>query len=291
MQILSPGFVVFYNRYVVTRTESITTDSNSERQVQRYDEDYRFCKFLERFWDDFGSFGMWRRQMLKNRDAFANVRFFSYLCMQIGIVISNKMRISPSTYRKLYTIDRTIRMIMRICSGIWLVLIIAVAIPTPHRELFAYAFFITLGVICLLAIVRMCLSPFVKSDEEEEMEEKVEYILKKHHTHLLQGVQDEYSPLCNLAPEQEERVKKLLHDLPSNSNKPDYISPAHIANHMKALELLGKARLNNVYALQSWVERVTGKRTPEYREFNEAIQKAKDSKVAKAREAIERILQ
>ena len=50
-------------------------------------------------------------------------------------------------------------------------------------------------------------------------------------------------------------------------------------------------RLNDVYAMQSCVERVIGKRTPEYRQFNEAIRNASDSKVAKAHKTIERTLQ
>ena len=128
-------------------------------------------------------------------------------------------------------------------------------------------------------------------DEEEEMEEKVECVIKKHHAHLLQTAKDNYSPLCNLTPEQEERVKQLLCNLPSNPKNPDYIYLAQVANHLKALEQLDKARLGDVYALQSWVERVTGKRTPEYRQFNEAILHAKESKITKAREVIERILQ
>ena len=201
------------------------------------------------------------------------------------------IRISSSTCRKLYAIDRTVRTIMNICAVIWFATLIAVVIPTPYRKTLAYASFITLAVVCLLAVVRICLSPFVKSDEEEEMEEKVECVIKKHHAHLLQTAKDNYSPLCNLTPKQEERVKQLLRNLPSNPKNPDYIYLAQVANHLKALEQLDKARLGDVYALQSWVERVTGKRTPEYRQFNEAILHAKESKITKAREVIERILQ
>lgn len=200
------------------------------------------------------------------------------------------MHISPSTYRRLYTIDRTVRTIMHICCAVWFVLLFAVVLPTPYRKLFSCGFFVAFGIFILLAVVRVCFSRFVKSDEEEQMEEQVEYILQKHHKDLLQSVQDDYSPLCNLTPEQEERIKLLLHDLPSNPKKTDYIYLSHIANHLKALEQMDKARLNNVYALQSWVERVVSKRTPDYRQFNEAIQNATDSKVAKAREMIKRIL-
>ena len=226
----------------------------------------------------------------KLQKKFAYSNYFLYLCSRNG-KRRICMHISQSSYRKLYTIDRTIRTIMRVCTVIWFVTIIAVVIPTPYKQQFAYACLITLGFICLLALTRLCFSWFVKSDEEEEMEEKVEYVIKKHHAHLLQAAKDNYSPLCTLTPEQEERVMQLLRDLPSNPKDSDYINLAQVTNHMKALEQLDKARLGDVYALQSWVERVTGKRTPEYRQFNEAIQKARDSQVAKARKTIERILQ
>ena len=111
------------------------------------------------------------------------------------------MHISPSTYRKLYAIDRTIRTIMKVCGGVWFGTIIAVVIPTPYKQLCAYACLIALGILFLLAVVRLCLSPFVKSDEEEEFEEQVEYILKKHHANERQSLIEDYTPLCHLTEE------------------------------------------------------------------------------------------
>ena len=122
------------------------------------------------------------------------------------------------------------------------------------------------------------------------MEEKVEYVLKNKYPETLRNAQD-YSPLCNLTPEQEERIKQLLRELPTMDGKPDYVYMSHIAQYLTALEQLGQVKFSNMYALQKWVEQVTGKRTPDYNHFNEAIPCKSEKKVVKAREALERILQ
>ena len=200
------------------------------------------------------------------------------------------MHISPSTYRRLYTIDRIVRKVLNVVTAVMFVLLVVAAIGTPWKQIFAYSFFGVGAIWALLIICRLCLSPFVKSDEEEELEEKVEYVLKKNYPETLRNAQD-YSPLCNLTPEQEACVKKLLRELPANPNKTDYIYMSYIANYLTALKEMGMANLNNVYALQEWVEQVTGKHTPEYNRFNEALANTAESKVAKARKELERILQ
>lgn len=168
-------------------------------------------------------------------------------------------------------------------------LLILGVVDTPWKQIFAFAFFAVGAVWILLIVCRLCFNPFVKSDEEEEMEEKMEYILKKNHAETLRAVPD-YSPLCNLTPEQEERVKALLRELPTMDNKPDRVYMAYIAQYLTALEKLGRANLGNRYALQSWVEQVTGKRTPDYNHFNAAIPCKSEKKVAQAREKIETLL-
>lgn len=195
-----------------------------------------------------------------------------------------------STRDRLYKIDRTVGKIINVGTVLFFVLLIAAAFNTPWKQLLKYLFFGVGTVWILLIIFRLCLSPFVKSEEEEEFEEKVEFVLKNKYPEALRAAQD-YSPLCNLTPEQEERVKKLLRDLPSNPNKLDYVYMSYIANYLTALMELGKANLNNVYALQQWIEQVTGKRTPDFGHFNEALTNTTDSKVAKAREKIEHLLQ
>ena len=207
------------------------------------------------------------------------------------MLYQTKMHISPFTYRILYTIDRAIRYIMRVLAGGWFFLIIFIIIPTPYRKEFAYAFLITLGIVCLLAVVRICLSPFVKSDEEEEMEEKVEYILKERHADELQAMIEDYSPLCDLTTEQRDRVKQLLRDLKPQPDKPDHINLAVMAQHLTALKDLGKAHLDDKRNLRLWVARVTEKKVQSPSQFNEAVPSTNKKKVANAREVIERILQ
>lgn len=194
-----------------------------------------------------------------------------------------------ATRDRLYVIDRTVRKIVNVLTVLFFVLLIAGTFDTPWQKILACAFFVVGGIWLLLILCRGVFSHFVKSDEEEEMEAKVEYILKKNHAETLRAAQD-YSPLCDLTPEQEERVKKLLREQPANPKKTDYIYMSYIANYLKALKEMGKANLKNVYALQSWVEQVTGKHTPDYNHFNEALSSTTESKVAKARKELERIL-
>ncbi len=196
-----------------------------------------------------------------------------------------------STRNRLYTIDRIVRKVLGVVTVVLFVLLILATLNTPWKQIFAYIFFGVGAAWALLIICRLCFSPFVKSDEEEEFEEKVEYILKQHHASELQAMIEDYSPLRNLSPEQSERVKQLLRKQPSHPDKPDHIYLAYIAKYLTALEQLGKADLSDKRNLRLWVAQVTGKKVPSPSQFNEAIPaKAKD-KVAKAREALERILQ
>lgn len=195
----------------------------------------------------------------------------------------------PSTQKRLFAADRTIRGIVRAVTVPVFVLLLLAAVNTPWKQIFVWAFFGVGAVWILLIVCRLCLYPFVKSDEEEEMEEKLEYLLNKNHAETLRNAQ-EYSPLCNLTPLQEAKVKQLLRELPANPRKTDYIYMSYIANYLTALKELGKANLNNVYALQAWVEQVTGKHTPDYNHFNEALASTTESKVAKAREELEHLL-
>ncbi len=191
----------------------------------------------------------------------------------------------------LYTIDRTMRKILRIAVVVFYVLLIAAAFRTPLRFYLAMGCAIV-GFVCVILVInRIFLSSFVKSDEEEEMEEKVEYILLKRHASELQAMTEDYTPLRNLTPEQSERVKQLLREQPSHPDKPDHIYLAYIAKYLTALEQLDKANLSDKRNLRLWVAQVTDKKVPSPSQFNEAIPaKAKD-KVAKAREELNRLLQ
>lgn len=198
---------------------------------------------------------------------------------------------NSSTQKRLYAIDRAIRTILKITTVVCFVLLILASFNTPWKRTIACVFFITGALWALLIVCRLCLSPFVKSDEEEEIEQKVEYILKKHHASELQSMIEDYSPLRNLTPEQSEHVKQLLRKQPSHPDKPDHINLAYIAKYLTALEQLGKADLSDKRDLRLWVAQVTGKKVPSPSQFNEAIPaKAKD-KLAKARVELSRLLQ
>ena len=200
------------------------------------------------------------------------------------------MQISSSTYQRLYIIDRAIRTIMRVCGGVLLLVMVAEVLPTQHKKLFAYAIFVTLGIICLLAILRICLSPFVKSDEEEEFEQKVDYILQKKQEVVHQTLPETYTPLRNLTAEQQERVRQLLRDLPSHLKKPDAINMAMQAYYLTALEELGYADLIDKHSLRLWLAQITGKQVPDTSQFNDAIPSGAKTKIANARKKIEKIL-
>ena len=198
---------------------------------------------------------------------------------------------NATTRNRLYTIDRTVRKVLSVVTVVLFVLLILATFNTPWKKIFAYIFFAVGAVWALLIICRLCLSPFVKSDEEEEMEEKVAYIIKKHHASELESVIEDYTPLRNLTPEQSVCVKQLLREQPSHPDKPGHIYLAYIAKYLTALEQLSKADLSDKHNLRLWVAQVTGKKVPKPSQFNEAIPaKAKD-KVAKAREELNRLLQ
>lgn len=154
--------------------------------------------------------------------------------------------------------------------------------------LYTYAWRACGVVFAACILCRISLEPFVKSEEEEAFEQKVEYVLqnkmqKQEHTST-------YSPLCNLSKEQEEKVKQLLHDLPSHSAKPNHINMAIIAQYLTALEKMGKAKLTDKHNLRLWVAQITGKQVPPSSPFNDAIPCTVPTKVTKAQKELERLL-
>jgi len=200
---------------------------------------------------------------------------------------------TPQTHDKLYTIDRTIRKAIHICAPTCFILLLIVAFNAPWKQLFVYALCV-LAIICgMLILGRIILSPFVKSDEQEEFEQKIDYILeqkskqqKAQHTASIEG----YTPLCNLTEEQIVQIKQILRALPANDKKPKSINLALVAQYMTALEKLGKANLTDKYHLRLWVEQITEKQAPLSSQFNEAIPSKATGKVLKAQKDLERIL-
>lgn len=188
----------------------------------------------------------------------------------------------------LYKIDRRIRPVLDIMSVICLLLLCSAAFDTPVKQILTKLLCFSAGIWLMLVVCRLCLSPFVKSDEEEEFEQKVDYILQQRQAGHIAG--SNYNPLRELSPEQEEMIKELLRNLPENPMKPGHINLALVAQYLTALQQLGKADLKDKHHLRLWVEEVTGKKVPNSSQFNEAIPSQTVTKVSSARKELEDIL-
>ena len=188
----------------------------------------------------------------------------------------------------LYKIDRRIRPILNIMSVICLLLLCSAAFDTPVKQILTKLLCFSAGIWLVLVVCRLVLSPFVKSDEEEEFEQKVDYILQQRQAGHIAG--SNYNPLRELSPEQEEKIKELLRNLPENPMKPGHINLALVAQYLTALQQLGKADLKDKHHLRLWVEEVTGKKVPNSSQFNEAIPSQTVTKVSSARKELEDIL-
>ena len=161
----------------------------------------------------------------------------------------------------LYKIDRRIRPVLDIMSVVCLLLLCSAAFDTPVKQILTKLLCFSAGIWLVLVVCRLCLSPFVKSDEEEEFEQKVDYILQQRQSG--QTVESNYNPLRELYPEQEEKIKEVLRSLPENPTKPGHINLALVAQYLTALQQLGKADLKDKHHLRLWVEEVTGKKVPQ----------------------------
>lgn len=220
-------------------------------------------------------------------------------CSTFALVMTEK------TKNTLYRIDRTAGLILSIV--VYTVIFLGVVwgiykllsfygihlntYPVWHALLLLYTYaWYACGIVFATCILcRIILTPFVKSEEEEVFEQKIEYVLQNK---LQKPAEPStYSPLCDLPQEQEEQVKQLLHDLPSHPNKPDYINLAFMAQYLTALEKMGKAKLIDKHNLRLWVAQVTGKQVPSSSQFNDAIPCAVPTKVNKAQKELERLLQ
>ena len=199
---------------------------------------------------------------------------------------------APETYNKLYTIDRAIRKAIHICAPICFILLLMVAFNTPWRQIFVYILCVTAVIFGILILCRIILSPFVKSDEQEEFEQKIDYILEQKSKQQTQhaALSADYTPLYNLTEEQKAQIEQILRALPANDRKPESINLALVAQYLTALEKLGKVNLTDKYHLRLWIEQITGKQVPSSSQFNEAIPSKATGKVLKAQKDLERIL-
>lgn len=189
----------------------------------------------------------------------------------------------------LYKIDRTIKPVLEISTIAALILLVVAALDTPAKRILTYILYAVVAVWVIALLCRLVLSPFVKSDEEEDFEKKVEYIL--HRKQASQPANTPYSPLRDLSDKEEEQIMHLLRTLPEHAEKPGHINLALVAQYLTALEKLGKADLKDKRQLRNWVAETTGKQVPSSSQFNEAVPSQASSKVSAARKEIESILQ
>ena len=196
----------------------------------------------------------------------------------------SKIFMKEETRLILYKIDRSFGLAFKIVTILAFLLLILGAFYSCLRS----AVFASWAIWGLILIIKICLSPFVKSEDDEDFEQKVEYILQQKRLLLSEKA---YSPLRGLSPEQEEKIKQLIHDLPEHTEKPGHINLAFIAQYLTALEKLGKADLKDKRRLRLWIAEVTEKEVPKSSQFNEAIPSTASTKVASARKELENILQ
>ena len=189
----------------------------------------------------------------------------------------------------LYWIDRFAARVLRIVVVLFVVLLVLACFGIESR----YAWYISGGLFTLSVLCRIILSPLVKSEEEEEFEQQVEYILSKKSCEESKPsvTNTDYTPLRNLNHSQEGLVKQHLFRLPENPNKPGVINLALVSHYLTALEKMGNADLIDKHNLRLWVAQVTQKQVPSSSQFNEAIPSKANTKITNARRDIERLFQ
>lgn len=195
---------------------------------------------------------------------------------------------SPRFAQIAYQIDRVARPILGITTILALLLMVIVAFDTPAKQILTYILYVVAAIWVATVLCRLVLSPFVITDEEENLTQKIDYILQKKQTPVPPS--NPYSPLCHLSEEEERRVTQLLRTLPEHPDKPGHINLALVSQYLTALEKSGKAELRDKRRLRQWVAEVTGRQVPSSSQFNEAIPSKAATKVAAARKELETLL-
>lgn len=205
---------------------------------------------------------------------------------------------STNVEQILYRIDRTAGKILN--GAVYAMLVLALLAggrallhldaPLTLVRIYKYLW-IACGIIAGVCVLcRIVLAPFVKSEEQEIFEQKVAYVLHQKQSNTPQMVSPEYSPLHDLLPEQEEKVKQILRNLPPNQNKTNQINLALVSRYLTALERMNLANLDDKHSLRLWVKNVTKKEVPSSSQFNEAIPNTNKKEVSKIKDLLERSL-
>ena len=161
------------------------------------------------------------------------------------------------------------------------------------KSVFKIAGGVALSILLLSVVVRMVLSLFVRSDDENDFEEKVDYVLQQKKTAARKAGQksETISVLVGLSAEQEEMVCRLLRELPSHINSPQKINMAEVSHYLTALRDLGYLNDKDKYNLYAWVGKITDKELPQFNHFSEAYPSTTVKKVNHAKEKITSELQ
>ena len=187
----------------------------------------------------------------------------------------------------LYRLHRSIGMAIHILIGIAIVLLVLACIGISYKKVWA----IWGIVIVALLVCHAVLDYFVKTEDEEEFEQQVEYILS-HRSCEARPISElgDYTPLRHLSEADRARVEGVFRALPDNMNKQGAINMALVAHYLTALQKMGMADLTDKTRLRLWIAAVTKKDVPNTSQFNEAIPSTSNGKVAKAQKELEEIL-
>lgn len=132
-----------------------------------------------------------------------------------------------------------------------------------------------------------------KTEEEQEFEDKLNYILSKHtqaNPYSLPTPSADYQPLSNLSENKREQLIAYLRSLPDSASKQGSINLALMAQHLVALSRMGYLDISDKPRLRRWVASITGKQVPSSSQFNEAITNVSMSKLLKAESDLRNLL-
>ena len=153
-----------------------------------------------------------------------------------------------------------------------------------------YVFFV---LFLLSATIVTIGSLWGKTEEEQEFEDKLNYILSKHtqaNPYSLPTPSADYQPLSNLSENKREQLIAYLRSLPDSASKQGSINLALMAQHLVALSRMGFLDISDKPRLRRWVASITGKQVPSSSQFNEAITNVSMSKLLKAESDLRNLL-
>lgn len=159
--------------------------------------------------------------------------------------------------------------------------------------IYKYIVYIFFVLFLLSATIVAIGSLWGKTEEEQEFEDKLNYILSKHtqaNPYSLPTPSADYQPLSNLSENKREQLIAYLRSLPDSASKQGSINLALMAQHLVALSRMGFLDISDKPRLRRWVASITGKQVPSSSQFNEAITNVSMSKLLKAESDLRNLL-